>query len=191
MNVDASRGYDAIVDQYIAARSKTGRTLVRKWAADLHTNSSIIDIGAGHGEPVTAELIAAGHSVWAIDASPEMVRAFQTRFPNVPVRCETVENSEFFGRNYDAALMVGLIFLLEEDLQMRVFECIRDALKPNGRLLFSAPEQEGQWQDLLTARTSWSLGFERYKSALSRANLLLVSTYEDEGGNFYYEARRN
>lgn len=188
MNVDASRGYDAIVDQYIAARSETGRTVVRKWAAELHTNSSIIDIGAGHGEPVTAELIAAGHSVWAIDASPKMAKAFQTRFPHVPVRCETVESSAFFGQSYDAISMVGLIFLLEEDAQIRVLDRLREVLKPSGRFLFSAPEQEGQWQDLLTGRTSWSLGFERYRRALLQANFSLVSTHKDEGGNFYYEA---
>ncbi|MEL6360475.1 MAG: hypothetical protein AAFR21_05275 [Pseudomonadota bacterium] len=43
---DLSAGYDAIADQFIAARSASGTDLVRTWASSLTPKSSIIDIGA-------------------------------------------------------------------------------------------------------------------------------------------------
>ena len=39
----------------------------------------VLDVGAGSGEPLTAELIKAGFDVSAIDASPKMVAAFRSQ----------------------------------------------------------------------------------------------------------------
>lgn len=187
---DPSAGYDAIADQFIAARSASGRDLIRTWAKSLAPNSSVIDIGAGHGEPLMSALIHAGHAVWAIDASPMLVDAFKQSFPDIPVLCERVEESDFFQRRFDAALMVGLIFLLEEERQVEVFQKLSSALVPGGRLLFSAPKQTATWTDLLTKNPSWSLGAETYQSLLEQSGFSLIATHEDEGGSHYYEAKR-
>ncbi len=187
---DPSAGYDAIADQFVAARSSSGTELVRNWARSLASNSSIIDIGAGHGEPLTSALIDAGHSVWAIDASTRLVDAFKKRLPGVPIACETVEESDFFQRRFDAALMVGLIFLLPKDRQVVAFRNLSSVLLPGGRLLFSAPRQTGSWQDLLTKKTSWSLGEETYQNLLEQSGFSVIATHEDEGGSHYYEAQR-
>lgn len=187
---DPSAGYDAIADQFIIARSGSGADLVRSWAHALAPNSSIVDIGSGHGEPLTSTLIHAGHSVWAIDASARLVDAFKERFPGIPVACESVEESDFFQRSFDAALMVGLIFLLPEDRQAATIRKVSSILSPGGRLLFSAPRQTGSWKDLLTQKTSWSLGAKAYRNLLEQSGFSVVATHEDEGGSHYYEAER-
>lgn len=190
MTIDPSAGYDAIADEFIAIRSTSGRDIVRKWAESLPPGCSVIDIGAGHGEPLTSALIEEGLSVWAIDASQNLVNAFRNRFPNIEVACEAVEHSTFFDRKFDAALMVGLIFLLDEACQAAVIDRVYDILVPNGRLLFSAPWQIGSWNDLLTNQTSRSLGAEKYKRMLEQSGFALIATREDEGGTHYFEAKR-
>lgn len=187
---DPSAGYDAVADEFISARSASGASLVRSWANALAPNSSIIDIGAGHGEPLTSTLIDAGHSVSAIDASAKLVAEFKKRFPGVPVVCECVEESDFFQRSFDAALMVGLIFLLQEKRQAAVFNKLSSVVSPGGRLLFSAPRQIGSWEDVLTKNTSWSLGEQTYRSILEQSGFSLIATHEDEGGSHYYDAVR-
>lgn len=190
MPEDQSNGYDAVAEEFMAVRSSSGRTVVQKWAAVLPQGSSVIDIGAGSGEPLTSALIDAGLTVSAIDASPTLVRAFQRRFPNVEIACEPAEYSPFFGRTFDAALAVGLVFLLPEDSQRKLFPKIAGALKPKGKLLFSAPRQLCMWEDILTGRPSWSLGAQDYAHLLASCGLQITDEYVDEGGTYYYEAEK-
>jgi len=190
MTIDASAGYDAIADEFIAIRSTSGRNIVRGWAKSLPSGCSVIDIGAGHGEPLTSALIDEGLSVWAIDASPNLVKAFRKRFPKIKVACDAVEHSTFFDRTFDAALMVGLIFLLDEDRQKAVIDRVADILAPDGRFLFSAPWQIGCWNDLLTNETSSSLGAEEYQRMLEQSGFALIATHEDESGTNYFESKR-
>ncbi|MEL6379006.1 MAG: class I SAM-dependent methyltransferase [Pseudomonadota bacterium] len=144
----------------------------------------------GAGEPLTSALIDAGHSVWAIDASARLVDAFKKRFPGISVACESVEESSFFQRRFDAALMVGLVFLFQEDRQVALLKNLSSVLLPGGHLLFSAPRQTGSWKELLTKNTCWSLGAETYHSLLEQSGFSIIATHEDEGGSHYYEAKR-
>ncbi len=190
MSEDPSNGYDAVAEDFMAVRSASGRALIETWAASLPRGASVIDVGAGSGEPLTAALIDAGLAVSAIDAAPKMVAAFRRRFPGVEVACEPAERSRFFGRTFDAALMVGLIFLLPPDRQPVLISRLADALKPDGRVLFSAPRERGTWDDMLTGLPSHALGAEAYRTLLSESGLSLVDTHTDDGGSHYYEARK-
>lgn len=187
---DASNGYDAVAEEFMAVRSTSGREIVQKWAASLPRACSVVDVGAGHGEPLTSALIDQGLAVSAIDASPKMVAAFRRRFPGVEVACEPAERSRFFNRTFDATLAIGLIFLLPEDGQRELIHRISGALKPGGRLLFSAPRQVGTWNDILTGRPSWSLGAEEYGRILAHSGLRLVDDHVDRGETHYYEAQK-
>ena len=185
---DASAGYDAIAERYMANRSTIGADLVRSWAETLPKPATLLDIGCGHGEPLTAPLLEAGLSVYAIDASAHMVAAYKARWPSVMIACETVEDSRFFDRRFNAALMVGLIFLIEEPRQKAVIKRLSNALLPGGHLLFSAPHQAGSWRDVMTQNMSWSLGEKAYRRLLKQAGFTMIATHLDEGGNHYYEA---
>ncbi len=187
---DASNGYEAAADQFMAVRSPAGTDVVRAWAASLPTGACVVDVGAGHGEPLTAILLETGLQVSAIDAAPSLVAAFRLRFPGVEIACEPAERSAFFGRIFDAALMVGLIFLLPKDRQGDLIGALARAIRPGGRVLVSAPWQVGSWADMLTGRTSWSLGSDAYGLLFRNAGFDITETHTDEGGTHYYDLRR-
>ena len=171
-------------------RSSTGLAVVQRWAASLARGGRVLDVGAGCGEPLAAALIKDGFEVYAIDASATMVAAFRRRFPTAAVAREAAEHSRFFGRAFDGALAIGLVFLLAADSQRELIRRLAATLKPGGRLLFTAPRQVCLWDDLLTGRPSISLGAEAYRRIMIDSGLRLAGEHVDEGDNYYYEAYR-
>ncbi len=191
MAIDLSEGWDGVADRFIAARSAVGASLVRAWAADnLPPGSAIVDVGCGSGAPIAQALVDAGFSVSGVDASPRLIDAFRQRFPDARVACEPAQDSGFFGRSFDAAVAIGLVFLLAPDHQRAVIERVAKALRPGGRFLFSAPQEACEWPDMLTGRQSRSLGEPAYRALLEAADLRLIRRYADEGGNNYYDAAK-
>lgn len=189
MNVDRSHGYDDFAEQFMAARSDVGATFVRSWARDnLPPESSIADVGCGSGVPIAQALIEDGFTVFGIDASPSLLAAFRRRFPNVQSTCEAAQDSVFFNHIFDAAVSIGLLFLLSADDQRRVFQRTANALKPGGRFLFTAPWQICEWQDVLTGRQSRSLGKQEYERLLKASGLRLVGCHEEE--NHFFDATK-
>jgi cyclopropane fatty-acyl-phospholipid synthase-like methyltransferase len=169
-------------------RSTIGVATVRAWARSLPAGASILDLGCGHGVPITTALIKDGFDLYGVDASPSMVAEFQLRLPHTPVACEAAEKSAFFGLRFDGIIAIGLMFLLPVRAQRQLIGRVAAALNPNGRFLFMAPTQRASWRDVLTRRRSISLGAAEYTALLTAAGLDLVEEYVDEGENHYYEA---
>lgn len=191
MTSDRSEGWDGVADAFVAARSPIGAALVRAWVRDnLPPRASVVDIGCGSGVPITQVLLEEGLDVFAIDASPTLLAHFRQRFPDLPTACEAAQDSAFFGRSFDAAVAIGLIFLLAEADQARLIARVAGALRPGGRFLFTAPSQACTWPDLLTGRASRSLGAPAYEQLLRANGLRLLGCERDEGGNDYYHAVR-
>ncbi|GGM74317.1 putative methyltransferase [Dyadobacter beijingensis] len=192
--MDKSNGYEAHAATFIRCRSKgidgVGATSVRQWATALPPNAVVLDAGCGMGLPVTRALLDAGATVYGVDASPSMVRAFRQNFPDIPVACEPAEDSSFFNRQFDAIIAWGLLFLLPEKKQDVLIRKMADALVTGGKLLFTAPSREMKWEDAITEIESVSLGAEKYKQLLTESGLSLVEEFEDEGENHYYHAVR-
>ena len=182
------RSWEAIAEEFIAARSDIGSDVVRQWAKGLRPGSEVVDIGCGSGAPVSQILVEAGFMVFGIDASPTLLATFHRRFPEAPATCETVQSSNFFGRNFDGAVAVGLMFLLSEQDQRKLIEKVGRALRPSGRFLFSAPRARCDWSDLQTGQPSLSLGAVEYQRQLACAGMHLEHTHVDDGGNHYFDA---
>jgi SAM-dependent methyltransferase len=187
-DADPSNGWEAVAPTFIrqARQSAIGVALVTEWVNQLPPTSTILDLGCGPGGPRSDPLHTRGQ-VYAIDASPSLARAYQERFPAARVTCESVEGSPLFGCQFDGILAWGLLFLLPPTLQEEVIQRAARALKPGGRLLFTAPWQVGTWADNSTGRESVSLGVTRYRELLAAADLALIRECEDEGDNHYYE----
>lgn len=193
--MEKSNGYEHIAPVFIKVRGQAingiGTSSVRNWVRALPQNSTILDLGCGTGLPITKVLIDEGMSVYGIDASPTLVEAFRQNFPKVPVVCEAAEDALFFNRKFDGIIAWGLIFLMSKDVQEKVIQKAANALKPGGKLLFTAPFQETDWKDVMTGQHSTSLGSEKYKEILSACGLSLIEEFEDEGENHYYSAVKN
>jgi SAM-dependent methyltransferase len=193
--MDRSNGYEGVAVEFLARRG-SGRSTgigvneVRRWARMLPAASAVIDLGCGPGFPITDVLVAEGLNTFAIDAAPSFVKAFRRNLPNTPVICEAVQDSRFFDRTFDGVLAWGLIFLLSPEDQRRVIERIAVMLAPGGRLLFTSPAEPLVWKDAMTELESRSLGAEEYRRQLSAVGLAVISEYEDEGQNHYYDVRK-
>lgn len=186
---DLSNGYEAIAPDFIQRREQSaiGVDRVRHWARLLPQNSVVLDLGCGSGIPVSATLANEGCELYCIDASDRLAAACRRNLPQAEVACEAVEYSSFFGRNFDAVIAVGLLFLLTPDKQRQLIAKVAAVLKPGGRFLFTAPNQVCQWTDVLTGQQSCSLGGTEYQHLLLQNGLELVAEYQDEGGNHYYD----
>lgn len=187
--MDTSHGYDELANRYQSARRNVGVRTVHKWAQTLHHPSQILELGAGTGLPISKTLTSAGHHVRAIDASSKMVEIFKSNLPNVDIRCECVTESSFFNQSFDAIIAIGLIFLLKSEDQIRLIHRAADHLHVEGRFLFSAPLEAGDWTDILTGLPSTSLGKLDYHKACNDAGFIDIISLTDSGGNHYYEAR--
>lgn len=189
---DLSNGYNDDAESFIANRSSTiGVAVVRSWAQSLPKSASVLEIGCGDGIPITKTLIEEGLNVYAVDASSKMVAAFRRNFPDTPVVCEAAEHIQRVDRRFNAAIAWGLMFLLTAEVQRTVIHNIGIVLDRDGRFLFTSPKEAVTWTDIGTGRQSVSLGALEYRSILSSANLSLISAYDDEGSNHYFEARKD
>ena len=150
--------------------------------------SSVIDLGCGPGFPITVVLVEEGLQVFGVDGSPSFVAAFQRNLPGVPIACESVLESRFFDRTFDAVLAWGLMFLLKAEEQHRLIERFAEILAPGGRLLFTSAAQSCVWNDALTGVESLSLGAEEYRKLLGAAAITVADEYEDAGENHYFDA---
>lgn len=192
---DRSNGYEAVSMEFLARRGGSGTRSTaigvretRKWARTLPRGSSVIDIGCGPGYPITVVLVEEGLDVVGVDAAPSFVAAFESNLPGIPVVCEAVQESGFFGRTFDAVLAIGVIFLLNPADQHRLIERFAEILTPGGRLLFTAPANPAVWNDAMTGLTSISLGAEEYRKLMGAAGLGVADEYEDAGENHYFDA---
>ena len=190
---DRSNGYEGVAAEFLAGRGRApstaiGTRAVRDWARRLPRGAAVIDLGCGSGLPITKVLVSEGLNVYAIDASPSLVQAFRRNLPEIPVACESVEDSLFFNRMFDSVLAWGLIFLLPAEEQRRLIHSIGHILVPGGHLLFTSPPEPAVWNDIMTGLESRSLGGVEYRRELAAVGLKLMSEYEDEGQNHYFDA---
>jgi SAM-dependent methyltransferase len=196
--MDSSTGYESISAEFLAYRgsdqSRENAIGVKEawaWARTLRPRSSVIDLGCGPGFPITALLVEEGFDVFGIDGSPSFVRAFQRNLPGTPIACESVLESSFFDRTFDAVLSIGLMFLLKAEEQQRLIRRFADILVPGGRLLFTSPAKPHIWRDAMTGLESISFGAEEYKKLLGASGISVAGEYEDAGKNHYFDALRN
>ncbi|HZO74054.1 MAG TPA: class I SAM-dependent methyltransferase [Ktedonobacteraceae bacterium] len=193
--MDRSNGYEGVAAEFLARRGSgrftgVGVSFVRQWARTLPCRAAVLDLGCGPGFPITEVLVAEGLTVFGVDASPSFVQAFRRNLPGIPVACEAVQDSPFFGRTFDGVLAWGLMFLLSPEDQRQLIRRIADILVPGGHLLFTSPEKPIVWNDAMTDLESRSLGAEEYRRLLSTVGLTVTSEYEDEGQNHYFEVRK-
>jgi SAM-dependent methyltransferase len=193
--MDRSNGYEAISAEWLARRGNIkacptaiGVKEVRQCAKSLPRGSSVIDLGCGPGFPITVLLVEEGLHVFGVDAAPSFVAAFRRNLPDTPIVCESVLESTFFDRTFDAVLSIGLMFLLKAEEQHRLIQRFADILVQGGRLLFTSTARPAVWTDGMSGFESVSLGAEHYRELLAVAGLSVTEEFEDAGENHYFAA---
>jgi SAM-dependent methyltransferase len=190
--MDSAKAYEDHAHEFLRGRdtSPIGACVVDQWARTLRRGATVIELACGGGYPITRVLNAAGLQLWALDSSPTLVAKFRSRFPTIPVQCARVQGSNFFDRAYEAVIAIGLIFLLAESDQATLISRVSKILEPEGRFLFTAPIEEGDWIDINTGLECRSLGQANYGKYLRQAGFRVVATFGDEGANNYYDVER-
>lgn len=125
---DPGQGWEAVAYRFATIRSDVGADVVRRWAVDLPAGGSVVDIGCGTGRPIALAQAGAGLAVSGIDPSPTLLAAFRRALPHAPAACETAEDSGYFGRRFDGAVAIGLLFLLPPATQAVVIGRVARAL---------------------------------------------------------------
>lgn len=186
---EAPEAYEANALEYLSARelSTIGSQEVANWSRVLREKASIIDLACGGGYPIASTLTDSGFELWAVDSSTTLVEVFRSRFPQVPIQCEKVQEFDYFNRTFDAAIAIGLVFLLSESDQINLISKVSRILNPGGRLLFTAPSQIANWKDICTGNLSRSLGQSRYEEILEQSGFRIVSQFIDTGNNNYFD----
>jgi len=186
---DSSDAYEQHAKTFLETRdaSNVGSDIVERWCKKIPTGACGLELGCGGGYPITRVLDAADFKLWAIDSSPTLVAAFESRFPQIPVRCERVQESDFFGLRFDFVVSVGLLFLLEEADQEKLIRDVANVLLPGGRWLLTAPVETGGWVDTLSGTRCTSLGTDKYHRLFNNAGFKVEAQYVDHGENNYYD----
>ncbi|MBU2917604.1 class I SAM-dependent methyltransferase [Psychrosphaera sp. F3M07] len=190
--MDSSIAYEKNSKKFLTHRnsSQVGLNIAKDWAGSFDLGTEILEVACGTGYPITKELIKAGMKVWAIDSSPTLLSDFSSKFPNIPVACEKIQDAKLFDRKFDAAISIGLVFLLSENDQEIFFKKISNTLRIDSRFLFTAPTRKGKWSDLTTGVECHSLGFKKYKKILNTYGFKIIGRHVDAGRNNYYEVKK-
>jgi len=188
---DAS-AWESVADWFIqySVTSTVGCRIIEQWVLALPARAVVLDVGCGSGSPRSQAVMRKDFRLYAVDGAPTLAAAFKDRFTDAQVACENVTESRFFDISFDGILAWGLVFLLPHDEQLSLLNRLVAALKPEGRLLFTAPSQQCTWNDATTGQLSLSLGSDAYRAHLSAFGAPVVNEFDDEGGNHYYSARR-
>jgi len=188
---DSAEAYETNAVKFMRRRdnSPIGAITVDKWSRTLSDGAAVVELACGSGYPITCALDNAGLQLCAVDGSPTLVSTFKSRFPHIPIQCAKIQEFDFFNRQFDAVIAIGLVFLLPESDQINLISRVSENLLPAGRFLFTAPTQTGKWKDSNTGNECISLGEARYNSILSESGFHVLSTYYDSGENNYYDTQ--
>ena len=195
------REYDLIADWYAAEANRgtwAGVPEVTSLAESIPAGARVLDIGCGHGKPLTNVLLDRGCRVVGLDSSANMLGIFQRNFPTVPVVRGRIETTGFASESFDAAHMWGVMFHLTLDQQRRAIGEVGRVLKPGAPFLFTSgdldvhddPERGvGQMNGVTFYYYTYSKG--DYAALLQSHGMHLVETHTDRGQNMYYLARKD
>ena len=180
---------DETVELHIAnRRPHIGSSEVAAWARSLAPGSKVLDLGCGHGVPITKLLTESGFDVFAIDSSEKMIARLRESLPSVTAEHATIQESHFFNTVFDAIVAWGVLFHLTEPDQEAVIAKVARHLTAGGRFLFTSGDDriaDEVTRDGFTFPCV-SLGRDGYASVLGKHGLTFVECFSDRWENTYY-----
>ena len=118
-----------------------------------------------------------------------LVAVYCTNLPGVPVHCVDVQTSGFARRDYAGIISIGSVLTLNESLPKFLLRMCTFYLRSPAQMLFTVPPQEAVYEDVLTGRTSRSLGEMGYRDVLVATDVARNVVVTDEGDSPYFGMR--
>ena len=122
-----------------------------RWIARFiaEADRDVLDLGCGSGEPVAADLIAAGLAVTGVDASPSLIALCRERFPDHGWIIADMCGLDL-GRRFGGLIAWHSLFHLPPDDQIAMFPILAAHLAPGAPLIFTSGTARGvtmgQWR---------------------------------------------
>jgi SAM-dependent methyltransferase len=104
------------------------------WLDRLPANGVLLDIGCGHGEPITKSLVDQGFAVTGIDIAPQMLDKARQKIAGATFREQSVSQLDDVNLFDGACCFFSLLHLDPVELRVALWRVYR-ALKPGGHLL--------------------------------------------------------
>ncbi|QRM54458.1 class I SAM-dependent methyltransferase [Sinorhizobium sp. BG8] len=175
-------------------RSLFERPWLDRFTALIRPQGTILDIGCGMGEPISAALIADGFRLTGIDSSQTLIDLCRKRFAEHSWIVSDMRTLAL-ARTFDGIIAWHSFFHLDPDSQRRMFPIFAAHARPGAPLMFTAGPSHGvaigeyHGEPLYHA----SLDAEEYRSLLAECGFEVVSHVVEDpdcGGATVWLARR-
>jgi len=157
----------------LAFDSLRGKNLFEKpwldrFASLLPKRATVLDLGCGSGEPISADLIARGFRLTGVDSSATLIGLCKDRFPDHQWIVRDMRKLPA-GRMFGGIVAWHSLFHLNPDDQRAMFPVLADLSAPGAALMFTAGHFDG------VAMGEFG-GEPLYHASLSRAEYLELLT---------------
>ena len=116
---------------------------LERFASVIPARSSVLDVGCGAGEPITAYLIERGFSVTGIDLSPAMIKLSHFRFPEMDCIVMDMRDVALKGK-FHGIIGWDSFFHLDPDEQRSTLQRFFRLLHPGGAVLLTVGHEASE-----------------------------------------------
>jgi trans-aconitate methyltransferase len=130
-------------------RLDSERRWIKRFLSHVSPGAAVLDLGCGSGEPIAADIVAAGHPVTGVDSAPSFIATCRHRFPEQEWILADMRQLDL-GRAFGGILAWHSMFHLTQEDQEQMFLRLARHAAPGAPLMFtSGPERGvriGSWQ---------------------------------------------